>query len=155
MNTDEREAAARGVLEGFAHAIIAKDYPAAHACLAEWLKRQVSQERLRAAIEKQLSEISEAAELDRIIYPEAFNISGNACTLEDVREDRTQLYGIDPACEVSPEMTEANFRRWMVIEFLPAEGAEIDVDAWMDFWAAVVEVDGQYRIGYFEIHDPD
>jgi hypothetical protein len=155
MTIDDQEAAARVVLERFARAIIARDYPAAHACFAEWLKRQVSEERLLAAIEKQLGEISEAAELDRIIYPEDFSLSGNSCTLEDVREDRSELYGIEPVCAVSPEMTEANFRRWMVIEFLPAADAEIDVDAWMDFWTAVVEVDGQYRIGYFEIHDPD
>lgn len=37
----------------------------------------------------------------------------------------------------------------------PADVREIDVDAWMDFWAAAVEVDGEYRIGYFEIHDSD
>jgi hypothetical protein len=155
MNIDEREAAARVVLERFARAIIAKDYPAAHACFAEWLKRQVSEERLQRAIEKQLGEISEAAELDRIIYPEDFSIDGNSCSLETIREDRSQLYGIEPVCAVSPEMTEANFRRWMVITFLPAEDAEIDVDAWMDFWTAVVEVDDEYRLGYFEIHDPD
>ena len=155
MSNDEQKAAARVVLERFARAIIAKDYAAARACFAEWLKRQVSEDRLRAAIEKQLGEISEAAELDRVIYPEDFSLDGNSCTLETIREDRSELYGIEPVCEVSPEMTEANFRCWMVIQFLPAEDAEIDVDAWMDFWTAVVEVDGQYLIGYFEIHDPD
>ena len=155
MSNDEQKAAARVVLERFARAIIGRDYPAAHACFADWLKRQVSEERLQAAIERQLGEISEAAELDRIIYPEDFSLSGNSCTLEDVREDRSGLYGIEPVCEVSPEMTEENFRHWMVIQFLPAEEAEIDVDAWMDFWTAVVEVDGQYLLGYFEIHDPD
>jgi len=155
MRNNGDEAAVRAVMEAFAHAIITRDYPAAHSCFADWLKRQVSEERLRAAIEKQLGEISEAAELDQIIYPEDFRVDGNSCTLADVREDRSGLYGIEPVCAVSPEMTEANFRRWMMIEFLPAEGADIDVDAWMDFWAAVVEVDGQHRIGYFEIHDPD
>lgn len=155
MNVDEQEAAERVVLERFARAIIARDYRAAHACFAEWLKQQVSEERLQTAIEKQLGEIAEAAELEQIIYPEEFTVDGNSCTLDDVREDRSLLYGIEPVCAVSAEMTEANFRRWMVITFLPAEGAKIDVDAWMDFWTAVVEVDGQYRLGYFEIHDPD
>ena len=154
MSNDEQKAA-RAALERFARAIIAKDYRVAHACFADWLKRQVSATRLQAAIEKQLGEIAEAAELDGIVYPEDFSLSGNSCTLEDVRKDRSGLYGIEPACDVSPEMTEANFRHWMVIQFLPAEGADIDVDAWMDFWAAVVEVDGQHLIGYFEIHDPD
>jgi hypothetical protein len=155
MSNDEQKAAARVVLEPFARAIIAKDYPAAHACFADWLKRQVSEERLQAAIEKQLGEISEAAKLDRIIYPEDFSLDGNSCSLANIREDRSELYGIEPICEISPEMTESNFRRWMVIQFLPAEDADIDVDAWMDFWTAVVEVDGQYLLGYFEIHDPD
>ena len=154
MRNDGDEAA-RAVMEAFARAIITRDYPAAHACFADWLKQQVSEERLRAAIEKQLAEIAEAAELERVIYPEDFRLDGNSCTLADVREDRSGLYGIEPVCAVSLEMTEANFRRWMMIEFLPAEGADIDVDAWMDFWAAVVEVGGQHRIGYFEIHDPD
>lgn len=154
MSNDEQKAA-RAALERFARAIIAKDYRAAHACFADWLKRQVSEASLQAAIEKQLGEIAEAAELDQIVYPEDFSLSGNSCTLEDVRKDRSGIYGIEPTCDVSPEMTEANFRHWMVIQFLPAEDADIDVDAWMDFWAAMVEVDGQYLIGYFEIHDPD
>lgn len=155
MKKDLHKDAAGAVIAQFAEAIIARNYPAAHACFADWLKRQVSQARLQKAIEKQLAEICEAAELDEMIYPEDFRVDGNACTLADVREDRAALYGISPVCPVSPEMTEANFRKWMVLEFLPAEGAEIDVDAWMDFWAAIVEVEGQYRIGYFEIHDPD
>jgi len=155
MENDAGNVAAQLVMERFARAIIARDYPAAHNCFAEWLKEQVSEERLQAAIEKQLGEIAEVAELDGIIYPEDFSVDSNSCTLADVREDRTTLYGIEPVCKVSPEMTEANFRKWMVITFMPAEGAEIDVDAWMDFWAAAVDVDGQYRIGYFEIHDPD
>jgi len=155
MENDAGNIAARRVMEQFARAIIARDYPAAHACFADWLKQQVSQERLQAAIEKQLGEIAEAAELDGLIYPEDFRVDGNSCTLAELRQDRTQLYGIEPVCKLSPEMTEANFRKWMVIVFMPAEGAEIDVDAWMDFWAAAVEVDGRFRIGYFEIHDPD
>lgn len=154
MENDAQKAAS-AVMERFAHAIMAKDYPAARACFADWLKAQLSEEGLRAAIERQLSEIADVAELDGIIYPEEFRISGNSCTLEDVRQDRTELYGITPDCMVSPEMTEANFRAWMVVTFMPEEDAGIDVDAWMDFWAAVVEVDGRYRIGYFEIHDPD
>jgi hypothetical protein len=155
MENDVIKVAAQLVMERFARAIIARDYPSAHNCFAEWLKEQVSEERLQAAIEKQLGEIAEVAELDGIIYPEDFCVDGNSCTLTDVREDRTTLYGIEPVFKVSPEMTEANFRKWMVITFMPVEGAEIDVGAWMDFWAAAVDVDGQYRIGYFEIHDPD
>src|ERR1700754_1163027 len=112
MENDTHMDSAREVMERFARAIIARDYPAAYACFADWLKQQMSQEGLQAAIEKQLSEIAAAAELDEMIYPEAFTISGNSCTLEDVRADRTKLYGIEPVCTVSPEMTEENFRNW-------------------------------------------
>jgi hypothetical protein len=40
---------------------------------------------------------------------------------------------------------------------MPAEGedAELDVDAWFDFWMALVEIEGEYKIGYFEFEDPD
>src|SRR5689334_15343996 len=120
MENDAVTVAARTLMGAFARAIIARDYPTAHACFADWLQSQVSAERLQAAIEKQLGEIAEVAELDGLIYPEEFSISGNYCTLADVREDRTNLYGIEPVCTVSPEMTQANFRKWMVIEFMPA-----------------------------------
>ena len=39
------------VLSRFAEAIIARDYPLAHACFASWLQAQVSVEQLQGAME--------------------------------------------------------------------------------------------------------
>jgi len=148
------------VLDRFAKAIIAKDYITAHECFADWLKTQVSSEQLQGAIETQLREVADAAELTEIIYPEKFTIGYNSLELADLNlgdEEELELSGITPYCKLSPEITDENFRMWTAIVFAPTQehGFEIGVDAWMDFAAAVVEVSGEERIGYFEIHMPD
>jgi hypothetical protein len=45
----------------------------------------------------------------------------------------------------------------MVIQFMPnhEEQDELGIDAWLDWWMILVEVEGAYRIGFFEIEDPD
>ena len=45
----------------------------------------------------------------------------------------------------------------MVIQFQPSEAEqdELGIDAWLDWWMMLVDVEGELRIGYFEIEDPD
>ena len=32
---------------------------------------------------------------------------------------------------------------------------DVDIDAWFDMWTIVVETDEGYRVGFFELEDPD
>ena len=77
------------------------------------------------------------------------------CVIHDLRKPRTYVTSRRSNESLPPEITEENFRKWMVIQFTPAPEDELDVDAWFDWWMMLVEVGGEYRIGYFEIEDPD
>jgi hypothetical protein len=45
----------------------------------------------------------------------------------------------------------------MKIQLMPTEeeALELDIDAYLDFWMIVVKIEGAYKVGYFEIQEPD
>ncbi len=144
--------------EEFARKINAGDFQAATLFLAPWLRGEITPDLLREMVETELRETGDAAELEKLIYPKDFQIDSNICTIDDLREIRKRgYYNRRAERAISDEITSENFRQWLVIQFTPAEGedAELDIDAWFDFWMAIVDVDGEYRIGYFEFEDPD
>ena len=156
----------------FAQAIVARDYQAAHSMLAAWLQKTITPAKLQEMIEKEVGEVCEAAELEELAYPETWEIDGNHSTIADLRDPRSYVSTRnsgwlgegrsysgtgDLAKPIADEVTEENFRKWMCIQFMPSEEAQddLDIDAFLDFWMAVVEVNGQFKIGYFELEDPD
>lgn len=149
----------RKFAQEFAKKINAEDFEAAHLFFAPWLRSEITPDGLREMVESELRETADAAGLEELIYPKNFQIDSNSCTIDDLREikKREYAYGRRARRPISDEITNENFRQWMVIQFTPAEGedAELDVDAWFDFWIAIVDVDGEYKIGYFEFEDPD
>ena len=145
----------RQFADTFAHSIIRMDYAAAHRMLASWLQPEVTPERLREFVETELKAVAEGFDLEEIIYPKAYHADGNSCSLNELRAERSYATSRRSSESVPPEVTEENFRKWMVIQFTPAPEDGLDVDAWFDWWMILVEVDGEYRVGYFEIADPD
>lgn len=149
----------RKFAEEFAAKINSQDFEAAHRCFAPWLRGEITPEVLRQEVERELRETADAAGLEELIYPKSFEIDSNTCTIDDLREIKTReyAYGRRVRRAIPDEITSENFRQWMVIQFTPAEGedAELDLDAWFDFWMAIVDVGGEYKIGYFEFEDPD
>lgn len=144
--------------EEFARKINAGDFQAAKLFLAPWLRGEITPDGLREMVETELRETGDAAGLEELIYPKDFQIDSNICTIDELREIRKRgYYNRRTERAISDEITSENFRQWLVIQFTPAEGedAELDIDAWFDFWMAIVDVDGEYRIGYFEFEDPD
>jgi hypothetical protein len=157
--------------DSFARAVIARDYDSAHAMLADWLQPTISAARLQEMIEKEVHEVCEANEIVADVYPDAWQVDGNDSTLESIsipkiytslrnsgwlgeqKKDRNGKL-VSP---VAGEFTGAQFRQWLIIQFMPNDEAqqELGIDAFLDFWMAVAEVNGEYRIGYFEIEDPD
>lgn len=152
----------RALGRSFAEAIIAKNYDLAHSMFAPWLAQQVSAAALKRHIEAELQEVAEVWELAQPMHPRAYEIDWNqALPFEGLqahdahRRSEPRLYNTRPTDLVlSPEVTKDNYRIWMVVVFLPLEG-EAEFDAYFDMWMAVVEVDGQCKIGYFELADPD
>jgi hypothetical protein len=141
--------------DAFADSIVRLDYSAAHKMLAPWLQDEITPERLRQFVETELKEVAAGFDLEEIIYPKAYQTDGNSSSLDDLRKDRSYVTSRRSNESVPAEVTAENFRKWMAIQFTPAPEDELDVDAWFDFWMMLVEVDGEYRIGYFEFEDPD
>jgi hypothetical protein len=157
----------------FATAVCAKNYQAAHQMLAPWLQQTLSQAKLQEMIEKEIREVCDAAEVAEMAYPDTWEIDGNSSTLESLRDPHSFIstrnsgwlngegQGYSSAGDlvkpIADEVTTENFRKWMCIQFMPNEEArgDLDIDAFVDFWMALVEVGGQFKIGYFELEDPD
>ena len=144
MEDAHREFAGR-----FGDAILARDYEAAHALLAPWLRRELTPEGLREVIEARLREMMEYAGCDELTYPVGYDVDGNSSTVDDLREERSWA----PPRPIPDEVTAENFRKWACIQFLADD--DVDIDAWFDLWMIMVESDGRYGVGYFELEDPD
>ena len=139
--------------QAFGRAIVAKDFTAAHGMLAPWLQREITPAALQQEIEGECAEFRELYELpeDTPLYPADFTMDGNSSTMEDLKAEPSYRQGRS----IPPEVTTENFRKWMVIEFLPDPEEEMEFDAYFDWWMIVVDVDGQQKVGYYEIEDPD
>lgn len=136
----------------FANSLVSQDFPRTHQFFAPWLQKEFSPVDFKNIVETNLQEMNEVWEIDEIIYPTDFSVSSNSCSLSDLKK----LEGWRGPKNFSDELTDDNFRRWMVIQFLPDEDDErIEFDAWFDFWFVLAEVNNELRIGYFEFEDPD
>jgi hypothetical protein len=136
----------------FAQAVVEQDFEAAHKFFAPWLQAEISPADLRAMIENRLREMNEVWDIPELIFPEAFEIDGNYSDLASLKEDCDWR---EPR-KISVEVTDENFRRWMVIEFMPGEADErVELDGWFDFWFILVETGGEPAIGFFELADVD
>lgn len=141
-----------GFAAEFAQALTEKDFSTAYELLAPWLQAKMSENDFQTIIEDELNEVNEEWGVEQLIYPADFSISENSSTLDSLKETTSWR---EPR-NISSEITEENFRKWMVIQFLPDEEDErIEFDAWFDFWFILVETKIGLKIGYFEIEDPD
>src|ERR1051325_6532771 len=143
----------REFAQTFATRIIESDFIGAHQLLAPWLQQTMTAEQIREVIQKQIQEVAEANELEGEFHPSHFEIDSNSCKLDDLKGEMSYR---EPR-PIPNEVTAENFRQWMVIQFMPnhEEQDELGIDAWLDWWMILVEVEGEYRIGFFEIEDPD
>lgn len=146
----------RSFASQLAASIIAQDFQQAWAYLAPWLQTQYTPEKLQEAIEKQIAEVCESMEVDLVKAPKAFDLDSNSLSISELRDtvESSQEWMPDQP-EIPAEITDDNFRQWMVITFTPAPEDESEVDAWMDFWFSIVELDGHFKVGHFNIEDPD
>jgi hypothetical protein len=152
-NSEERALAAEKEFAAeFARQIIAEDFVSAHRFLTPWLQAEISPARLREAFENELREMNGYWDLDELIFPANYSVSWNSSTLDSLKEPMSWR---EPR-SLSDMITRENFRRWMVIEFLPDENDErVEFDGWFDFWCVIVEADGELKIGFFEFEDVD
>ena len=138
----------KGFAADFSQTIIDQDFTAAHQFLALWLQNEISSDDLKAKFEAELWEMNCYWDISELIYPQKFHLEWNSCDWQTVKKYANH--------EPNLEMSEEIFRKWMAIEFLPDENDErIEFDGWFDFWLAIVEINGELKIGYFEFEDVD
>jgi HD superfamily phosphohydrolase len=145
-HSEDNEIMYRNFSESFANTIISREFDRALQYFAPWLQNEFSTEDFRKTIENELQEMNKIWEIEQIIYPESFEISTNPCSFSELKK----------IVKFPKELTDENFRQWMVIQFLPDEEDErIEFDGWFDLWLAIVELNGELRIGHFEIKEVD
>jgi hypothetical protein len=118
--------------------VVAKDFRGVWGMFSRALQKNFSAKKLAALVAKE-SKHSGA--------PEDFRYDDNDTTAAELREGGGDFAAL-PA-----HMTDANFRRWCCLQFLPEEGSE--VDACFDWWMAVMEEKGTLKVGFFHITEPD
>lgn len=134
-------------------------YKAAHLLLASWLRTDVPPSSLQRFIETELREVAASADLEGNYHPQSYKIGENPLIYEEWREMEAKSGGSGNArrccSEIPAEITESNYCRRLVVQFMPGPDEEVDVDGWMDFWMIVVTEGGEGRVRYFEIEEPD
>jgi hypothetical protein len=137
--------------ERFGAAIVIGDYAAAHAALAPWLAAVWTPERLEGLVAAQLSDLAEVFDLEAPPALGHCGVDSNSLSLDTLRDEA----GAEVSSgEFPDEITEANYRAWMCVE-LGTSDAGGDRLGVCDLWVAVVEVDGELGVGYFEALEPD
>ena len=129
------------VASRFAEAVIERDYAQAFALTTRGLRTRMSLEEFVAALEN--------AEKD-VVPPGTYGLNSNSMTFEGLAKACDEL-GTPLPRDVKPE----SFRLWMCIEFIPDPHDPTELDACYDVWCMVVKEDGEDRIAYFEIHEPE
>jgi len=126
----------------FAQRIIRREYDSARDLLAPWLRDTVSAAQLEAMVGEAHKDLPP---------PGDFELDSNSCGLEDLEVDEFS----PPTRPLPAEITEQNFRQWMVIQFKPDPASDSPYNASFDLWMAVVELGGAAKIGYMEAADAD
>jgi len=109
--------------------------------LAGWLPKSARKRLKDELLAKELEVRSEFSDME-IGEPDGFNLDDNPSSAQELRDD-----GLD----LPKEITESNFVRWCCLT------VTADDEEWslFDLWCAVVDEDGVYKVGYFEVLDPD
>lgn len=141
----------RNFAEQFAQAIVAKDFAIAQQMLAPWLQPFITPEALEQIIQTEVAETLAINEIKGDYFPRSYEIDGNSCTLDDLKE----LSSYREPRNIAPQITPENFRQWLVIQFQTSEEEGLEIDAYVDMWMIIVALDGSYKVGYFEMEDSD
>src|SRR5262245_16327718 len=117
-----------------AQTLLRGDYEAAAGFLAPWLRRHLGGEELQVLFAREFYSIADEHQLATLVAPKVTRVSGNISRLADLRAFSTWA----PPRKIPREVTEENFRKWMVVELKPGAEDAMDFDFWARFWAIVV-----------------
>lgn len=118
--------------------IVARDFPAARALFAPWFQESMTAEDL----ERMIDEANEG-----LAPPVTWTLDENPMDLASLRE--VDGFG-PPSKPFAPEITDANYRGWICVQFQPDPENEEGFDVCFDLWLAAVDHQGVHRVGYLE-----
>jgi hypothetical protein len=133
--TDDQQA----LCDAVGQAIVARDLAAVHALFAPWLQTALTPDAIGAQLDAQMAGLAHP--------PASWSADEGLAELADLRTPD----GYSPPTTGLPrEITDANFRGWLSIQFRPDDAVEDEQNVCYDVWIAPVEPDGGLQIGYFE-----
>jgi hypothetical protein len=125
--------------EHLARAVVARDFTGAQAVLAPWLRTTLGP----AALEAHL----DAANEGLTHPPHSWTIGEGLSELSDLR--KPDPYS-PPTKPLPREITDANFRGWLSIQFAPEPAVHDEQNICYDLWIVAVEHEGAVVAGYLE-----
>jgi hypothetical protein len=128
------------ILEKFARAIIDRRFDDARMFLAPWLRDEMDDAALEAAIEQALAAAAEQSGVYAPTWPTEHSLDSNDLEVSELRQNTPSL---------ASAITEANYRGWHCLQF------DEEKDAPFDLWVALVEDQGALRLGYLELTPGD
>ncbi len=122
-------------VQSFSNAIVKRDFPAAEAMLASWLRSVALKKMVRQA---------------RGTAPPAFAADPPSLLPFNTPASWGEDEFGPPSAPVPSEITDANFRGSFRVEFVPDPDLEAEVDFSYALFLVVVEWEGKLAIGYIE-----
>lgn len=114
--------------DALAKRVVERNFDGAHALFAPWLQQKMT-----------------PADIERMVDDAAGG--GSAAQRWALDEGFLEVEDLGDAAR---EITGANYRGWLCIQFGPTEGDRARANASFDLWLAAVEVEGDYRVGHLE-----
>ena len=126
-------------LQKFGQAIIDRRFADARMLLAPWLRDQMDESALEAAIQQGLAVAAEQSGADAPAWPTEQSLDSNDIDVAELRQNTPSL---------SSAITANNFRGWYCLQF------DEEKDAPFDLWVALVEDNG-LRLGHLDLTPGD
>jgi hypothetical protein len=129
------------VADVFARAVIERDFAQAYDLTTRGLRARMDLGRFARALEDAEAEVAP---------PGRYQLGGNPISFQELAESAARA-----GKPLPDDIDGTSFRRWLCIEFQPDPDDESELDACYDLWCLTVEEEGDERVAYFEVHDPD
>lgn len=132
------DASCRALADAIGRRVVDRDFEGLRNLCVSWLKDRTSTIGLARMIDDAAAGLPPA---------KTWTVDESPVDLATVR--KPDGYG-PPTSAFDDEITDANYRGWICVQFQPDPGNEEGFNACFDLWFAAVEERGQCRIGYIE-----
>ena len=122
-----------------AKCIVARDFRGAHSLLVPWYRSTVTPSEIERMVDAQNEGLAHP--------PHSWTVGEGMVDLDDLRTP--DPYG-PPSRALPDQITPANFKGWLHIQFAPKPSFHEEQNVCYDLWLVAVEHEGSSMVGYFE-----